>query len=178
MPCQIPCSGWESGNGSPAVRKRPLQHPLQECRSHSSKRKQQPCNSLCHPPWASDWRCARQGCETSLQSQERGKHHCWTPKMSQPEGWRQKSIWMEKSLIPWATWRSTLVGDAALLRHTNPAAGQTQWLGAELCWPGTTQKHSWFVLYMPFPALPSLVLLIRPQHPWLRALFHWQIPLQ
>lgn len=33
----------------------------------------------------------------------------------------------------------------------------------ELCWPGATKKHSHFVLYMPSPAFPSLVLLIPPQ---------------
>lgn len=43
---------------------------------------------------------------------------------------------------------------------------------AALAW--SFQKNSWFGLDMPSPALPSLVLLTPPQHPWLRALLPWQ----
>jgi len=37
--------------------------------------------------------------------------------------------------------------------------------GSRAAQPSATKNHSWLVLCMPSPALPSLVLLIQLQHP-------------
>lgn len=72
------------------------QCPLQACRSRSSEKEQrcglQPCNGPQHSPWAWERPPAQQRRETSLESQERGRHRARLQKMSHPEGWRQQTL--------------------------------------------------------------------------------------
>lgn len=160
MPCQTPRAGGKSGGGSPEVRERPLQHPLQDCRSCSSRGSGRAAVSS--HAMVSSTLLGRQidllpgeAVKQVCRARREGNIAAGLQKMSQLEGWRRQSIWMEKTLIPWAIWRSTLPGWGMQPYPGTPTLLQDRHNGWEQSCPGLALPKSIPGLCCICPLLPS-----------------------